>query len=219
MRILYLYGFASGPGSDKAQFFKNKFSSLNVLFDIFDYIPDKESFKNLKTSLLLENLHSYIGLNYPKDDLILFGSSFGGFLLAWYANRHPEKKIRKLILMAPALGFSASRILKILEITPSIWKEQGFVPVFHYRYNREIPLAYSFYEDLSTNPPPNFEKMITPIPTLILHGTFDEVVPLSWSQQFADNNQQVTLHVLNGDHQLLDQKEIMWEIVKVFLNV
>ncbi|MHA2247677.1 MAG: YqiA/YcfP family alpha/beta fold hydrolase [Candidatus Hodarchaeales archaeon] len=218
MRILYLYGFASGPESDKTQFFENKFSSLSVPFDIFDYIPDKESFKNLRTSKLLENLHSYIRLNYHEDDLILFGSSFGGFLLAYYANRHPEK-IRKLILIAPALGFSASRILKILKITPSIWKEQGFVPVFHYRYNQEIPLSYSFYEDLATIPPPNFEKMITPIPTLILHGMFDEVVPLLWSQQFADNNQQVTLHELNGDHQLLDQKEKMWEIVKVFLNI
>ncbi len=218
MIILYLYGFASGPQSDKAQFFKNKFTSLGVTFDIFDYIPDEESFRNLTTSLLLENLHSYIGLNYPKEHLFLFGSSFGGFLLTWYASRHPER-IRKLILMAPALRFSASSVCKIHGITPSLWKKQGFVLVSHYRYNREIPLNYTFYEDLLTNSPPDFINVEISIPTLILHGKSDEVVPVAWSQTFADLNQQVLLYTLDGNHQLLDQKEIMWELVKEFLGI
>lgn len=218
MIILYLYGFASGPQSDKAQFFKNKFTSLGVTFDIFDYIPDEESFRNLTTSLLLENLHSYIELNYPKEHIILFGSSFGGFLLTWYVSRHPER-IRKLILMAPALRFSVSSVCKIHGITPSLWKKQGFVLVSHYRYNREIPLNYTFYEDLLTNPPPDFKNVEIPIPTLILHGKSDEVVPVAWSQTFADLNQQVLLYTLEGNHQLLDQKEIMWELVKEFLGI
>ncbi len=215
MRILYLYGFASGPQSDKAQFFKNKFSSVDVRFDIYDYIPDIKSFTNLKTSHLLEKLHSYIQKHYPKKDLILFGSSFGGLLSTWYASKHPEK-IKKLILMAPALKFS-SLISTILD--PVIWKEQGHLPVFHYRHNKEIPLAYSFYEDISANTPPNFEKTNISIPTLILHGKSDEVVPISWSQKFAAFNQNATFHPLNGDHQLLDQKETMWNLVKEFLKI
>jgi len=54
MKLLYFYGFSSGPQSNKAQFFKNKFSGLkpSIEFQIVDYIPNRESFTNLRTSKL-----------------------------------------------------------------------------------------------------------------------------------------------------------------------
>ncbi len=218
MSIVYLYGFASGPQSNKAQFFKEKFSSLDVHFDIFDYIPNEESFINLKTSSLLKSLHSYLELNYANEEIILFGSSFGALLSVWYVTKHPER-IKKLILMAPGLRFSASYISEKHGINSSIWKKQGSINIFHYRYNREIPLNYTFYEDLVENPPPDFDKLEIPIPILILHGNSDNVVPIAWSKQFVNHNRQVLLHVLNGNHQLLDQKDTMWDLVKDFLNL
>ncbi|MHA2202630.1 MAG: alpha/beta fold hydrolase [Candidatus Hodarchaeales archaeon] len=218
MQIVYLYGFASGPQSNKAQFFKRKFASLDMSFDIYDYIPNRDSFTNLKTSILLENLLSHLETNYfGENNLILFSSSFGGLISAWYTYLHPEK-IKKMILMAPALGFSAQRIVKLFEIPLTFWKEHGYVPVFHYRYDQEIPLAYSFYTDLLVNPPPDVEKMRILVPTLILHGRFDDVVPLVWSQQFIQINPEARLHILNGDHQLLDQKEEIWMVVEDFLS-
>ncbi|UCG04538.1 MAG: alpha/beta fold hydrolase [Candidatus Heimdallarchaeota archaeon] len=218
MHIVYLYGFASGPQSNKAQFFKRKFAFSNVPFDIFDYIPDKESFTSMRLSILTNNLHEYIEMEHSGEkELILFGSSFGCLVSAWYTYLHPDK-IKKMIFMAPALGFSARRIVKLFEIPLNLWKNRGNVPVFHYRYNQEIPLAYSFYNDLLSNPPPEISKMRIHVPTLIFHGKFDDVVPLSWSQQFIEINPEASLHILNGDHQLLNQKEDMWKIVKDFLN-
>ncbi len=214
--ILYLYGFASGPLSTKAQFFKAKFNQ-RTSFLIYDYIPDKESFTNLKTSTLLNDLHVFILREFPEKQLILFGSSFGGLLSLWYSYLHPEK-ISKLILMAPALEFSANVIAELLEITPAEWKESGFVTVNHYRYNQDVPLSFTFYEDILKNPPPNFYQCEFSIPTLILHGEFDEVVPISWSRDFAEANLNVTLHELKSDHQLLDQKEKMWTIIDSFLE-
>lgn len=218
MHILYLYGFASGPQSDKAQFFRDKFSTLNVSIEIYDYIPDRDSFMNLKTSSVLTRLHSHIEQNYPEEELILIGSSYGGLISAWYTGLHPQM-ISKMILMAPAFRFSASSISKSLQIEPSLWKEQGFVLVFHYRYNQEIPLDYSFYEDILTKNPPNFEHIALSIPILIFHGQFDEVVPFSYSKKIADLKQNYILHALNGDHQLLDQKETMWKYIKDFLRI
>lgn len=219
MHILYLYGFASGPQSNKAQFLKRKFASVDISFDIYDYIPDRDSFTNMKPSILIKNLHSYIEMNYSGEkNLVLFGSSFGGLITTWYTYLHPDK-IKKMILMAPALGFSAQRILKMLEIPPSLWKEQEYVSIFHYRYNQAIPLAYSFYKDLLDNPPPDIKKLRILVPMLILHGKFDDIVPLLWSQLFVQNNPEVTLQILNGDHQLLDQKEVIWKFVEVFLTI
>ena len=218
LQIIYLYGFASGPHSNKAQFFKRKFSTSAIPFDIYDYIPDKTSFQNMKLSILTRNLDSYIKENHPKEEeLILFGSSFGALISTLYTFLHPDR-IRKLILMAPALGFSAQIMVKLHNTPLTHWKEKGVIPVFHYRYDQEIPLAYSFYEDLVNHPPPDIEKLRIPIPTLILHGKFDDVVPLIWSQQYAKINPEATLHILNGDHQLLDQKGVMWKIIIDFLN-
>ncbi|MFW9905309.1 MAG: alpha/beta fold hydrolase [Candidatus Thorarchaeota archaeon] len=218
LQIVYLYGFASGPHSNKAQFFKRIFSTATIPFDIYDYIPDKASFTNMKLSILTKNLHLYIEDEHPKEEeLILFGSSFGALISALYTFIHPDR-IKKLILMAPALGFSAQRIVKLYNIPLIVWKKKGVIPIFHYRYDQEIPLDYSFYEDLVSHPPPDIEKLRIPIPTLILHGRFDEVVPLVWSRQYAEINPEATLHILNGDHQLLDQKEVMGEIIVDFLN-
>ncbi len=70
-RLLYLYGVASGPLSTKAQFFKKK-SIRKVEFDIYDYIPDQDSFTNLQTSSILKKLHSYIEMKL-HEGVILCG--------------------------------------------------------------------------------------------------------------------------------------------------
>ena len=172
----------------------------------------------MKPSILIKDLYSYLESKYSgQEKPILFGSSFGALISTLYAFLHPDR-IQKLILMAPALGFSADRLVKLHDIPLAAWKEKGYILVFHFRYDQEIPLAYTFYEDLFSNPPPKIKKLRIDVPTLILHGKSDDVVPLSWSQQFLEINPEATLHVLNGDHQLLDQKEIMWKIIKDFLN-
>lgn len=218
MQIVYLYGFASGPQSNKAQFFKRKFSTISIPFDIYDYNPDKASFTNMKLRFLSRNLSSYIKEKHSREEeLILFGSSFGALISTLFTFLYPDR-VKKLILMAPALCFSAQRIVKLYNIPLTLWKENGVIPVFHYRYDQEIYLAYSFYEDLVSYPPPEIEKLRIAVPTLILHGKFDDVVPLEWSQHYAEINPEATLHILNGDHQLLDQKEVMWKIIVDFLN-
>jgi len=220
MKILYLYGFASGPQSNKAQYFKKRFSNLDesINFEIFDYIPNRKSFTNLKTSKLLENLKFYIQRNY-QNDLILFGSSFGALLAIWFTNLQLQQiKVSKLILIAPALRFTSEFLLNSLDITASEWEEHKFVLIDHYRYNEAVPLSYEFYRDLKTNSPPSFQKMDINIPTLILHSKNDEVCPVEWSIEYAAIKKNIQLKILNGDHQLLEQKEILWEHIKKFLG-
>ena len=189
LKIVYLHGFASGPLATKAQFFKKKFPR-HVEFEIYDYNPNQDSFTNMKSSSLLEDLHIYIEKKYPSG-VTLFGSSFGAFLSLWYASQHPDN-VKRLILMAPTLRFSAS-VLKEL-IDPSDWKKKGFVNVMHFRYNKMVPLAYTFYQDILDNPPPNFYALNLSIPTLIFHGLFDELVPILWSREYAATNPHVILH-------------------------
>lgn len=218
MNVLYFYGFASSPLSSKATFFKDKFSNSNIDFQIMDLVPDPNSFSTMKTSeLLKKGLNAINKLN--EDDLVLFGSSFGGLLSNWISTIIP-KKVSKVILMAPALELNASSFLSIFEETEDNWKQNNKTMVFHYKYDKELPLNYGFYKDLKVNPPPDFTKSKIIVPTLIFHGKHDEVVPIEWSHQYYLNNKEkIILKDLDSDHQLLDQKESMWQEIRLFLDI
>ena len=166
---------------------------------------------------LVQNLHNFIESTYPNREIVLFGSSFGGLIVTWYSSIHPEN-IRKLILIAPALQFTTSFISETLGTTISEWNTVGQVLVEHYRFEGKIPLNHSFLQDLSDNPPPKFSATKFPISTLIFHGKDDDVVPVQWSIDFALDNPNVSLNVLSGDHQLLSQKQMMWNSIQSFLT-
>jgi hypothetical protein len=218
MQIVYLYGFASGPFSDKAQFFKKKFTSVGSRFQIFDYLPNIHEFSNMKISQLHKNLHKYLKKHFRNEKVTLFGSSFGGLLAAMYAHLHPEK-VNQLILIAPALHFTPEFITQTLSTSLSKWKVNRETLVDHYRFNERIPLEFSFIQDLKENPVPTFSATEFPVQTLIFHGNHDETVPPTWSVDFAHSNPKVKAHILNGDHQLLDQKERIWDEIRSELEI
>ena len=216
MPIVYLYVFASGPDSDKAQFFKRKFESANQIFHIYDYILSPHEFRDMKLSELQSNLHKYLLTNFPNEKVILMGSSFGGLLVTWYAHLHPEK-IDQLILIAPALQFSAEFITETLDTSFQEWELKGETEVEHYRFGGSIPLNYSFIKDIKQNPIPTFSRDDFPVSTIIFHGENDQVVPHSWSISLAHANPRVDTYIMKGDHQLLNHRINMWnEIVSKF---
>src|SRR5262245_6001995 len=96
-RIVYLHGFASSPGSKKAQFFRRKFPELGIGLEI--PALDEGNFQGLTISGQL----ALIERAAAGEPLTLIGSSMGGYLAALYAARHAE--VEKLILMAPAFCF------------------------------------------------------------------------------------------------------------------
>ncbi len=218
MQIVYLYGFASGPFSDKAQYFRKKFTSVGSRFQIFDYLPNIHEFSNMKLSQLHKNLHKYLKKHFRNEKVILFGSSFGGLLVTMYTHLHPEK-VNQLILIAPALHFTPEFIARILSTSRSEWKVNGVAFVDHYRFKGRVPLEYSFLKDLKDNPVPKFSATEFPVQTIIFHGKRDEAVPPKWSINFGHSNQKVKTHILNGDHQLLDQKERMWNMIRSELKI
>ena len=89
---VFIHGLGSSGKGVKGTFFKEKFPDMIV----GDF---KGNFKKrmAKLNVLLKN----------KDDLILVGSSYGGLMAAAFARR-TRKKIKKLILLAPALNHMPS---------------------------------------------------------------------------------------------------------------
>jgi uncharacterized protein len=198
MRYLYLHGFASGPQSKKAGFFRDRIPSLEV--------PDLTAgdFEHLTITGQLKVIED-LGAG---EAVSLIGSSMGGYLAALYAARHPE--VVKLVLMAPAFGF-AKRWSELPE--SESWRKNGFLDVYHYGEKRNRRLSYGLIEDaLQYEEFPGFEQ-----PGLIYHGLQDVTVPPRFSGDFAASHANVHLHLLDSDHELLNVLDAIWQATAPFL--
>ena len=88
--VIYLPGFASGPGSTKARFFRDRIPHLRIL-DLA-----QGDFERLTISGQLGVIERAASGGLST----LIGSSLGGYLAALYASRHAE--VTRLVLLAPA---------------------------------------------------------------------------------------------------------------------
>jgi uncharacterized protein len=205
MRVVYLHGFASSPKSGKAQFFKRKLNEAGIEVDIPQL--DAGNFERLSMTGQLAVIHEAVA----GRRTVLFGSSLGGYLAALYAARHAE--IERLVLLAPAFQFPSRWRQRYSEAQLAKWKQEGSTPVYHYGENREMRLGYQLMEDSAAyeDEPDAWQ------PTLIFHGTKDEVVPAFLSQSFAATHPNAELHLMDSGHELTDVLDPMWTVVQPWL--
>jgi|SRR5665213_528609 len=208
MNIVYLHGFASSPQSGKAQFFNAKFEALGIPIAIPQL--DQGDFEHLTISGMLDVTAAAVA-NRPT---VLMGSSLGGFVAALFAARHPAL-VQRLVLLAPALGFAERWKQRFTAEELAEWKRHGTKSFYHFAHKRDARLAYAFVEDaLHYEGEPNITQ-----PTLILHGTADNVVPVEVSRDYASRHANVTLKEFASGHELTDVTAALWQETAAFLGL
>lgn len=205
MRYLYLHGFASGPQSGKAGFFRAKMAELGLSLEIPDL--SEGDFEHLTISGQL----AVVERELKGEAAFLFGSSMGGYLAALYATSHPE--VHKLVLLAPAFQFAYRWPEKLGPEVTAEWQRTGFREVFHHTLGRMEKVWWELVADGIRHP----AEPAFPQPALIFHGVHDDVVPVSFSEEYAAKHSNTSLHILPSDHQLNDQLEQIWEVTRMFL--
>jgi pimeloyl-ACP methyl ester carboxylesterase len=206
MRVLYLHGFASGPASRKATFFRQHLEAIGVRIDV--PALDEGNFQSLTVSGQLR-LCDRILNNEPA---VLIGSSLGGYLAALYAARHTE--VRGLVLLAPAFSFADYWEREMNAEQLAEWKQKGSISVFHYASGCEVPIGYQLLEDARNfEPYPDVRQ-----PVLIIHGNHDLSVPVQESVRFADSHPNVELVRVESGHELTDVLDVVWQHSKRFLQ-
>src|ERR1051326_128640 len=194
--ILYLQGFASGPSSSKARYFREGLQTAGAKVDVPDLAAG--DFEHLTITSQLDVIEGTARRNGQSETVCLIGSSMGGYLAALYAGNHPE--VERLVLLAPAFGFSRRWPERLGGEVVAQWRSTGAMEVFHYGENRMRSLSYTLLEDGARYEDyPGFHQ-----PALIFHGAADDVVPARYSQEFAASHPNVTLEVVNSGHELLD---------------
>lgn len=206
MQYIYLHGFASRPESTKARFFKERFAERGIPLEIPRL--DGGDFEHLTITGQLQVIAS----TAASDDLVLIGSSLGGYLAALYASRHSE--VKRVILMAPAFCFPRRWEAELGPEAFEDWRLTGSRKVFHYGDEREREIHFGLIEDgLQYEDYPPLD-----IPSLLLHGEADTVVPITYSHEFVRRQGQTAqLSAYPSDHSLGDVLPAMWERTESFL--
>lgn len=106
---IFIHGLESSNRGAKARYFSEHFPDM--------VIP------NFSGSLA-ERMAKLMQLTAAMDDLILVGSSYGGLMATLFAIEH-EARVKKLILLAPALNFDAFRPYHGRKISIPVWLYQG----------------------------------------------------------------------------------------------
>ena len=192
----YIHGFASGPkttkGNELAKTFRRRGATL--------HIPDLNvpSFAEITYRGMLEGVDR---LDREAGDEVrwcFIGSSMGGWVAARWAELHPER-VDRLLLLAP--GFDLPNRWRDL-ISPEDldrWESRGWIEAED-GAGVTVHLRWDLMEDARRQPPwPEPE-----CPTLVLHGRRDDVVPVEVSERFAATRPWVELEVLDDDHSLID---------------
>jgi uncharacterized protein len=154
---------------------------------------------------MISRLRQYI-LDRELTDVCLIGSSMGGLVGLNYAHRYGG--VAHLLLLSPALTYlSGERVGVSLEQ----WQADGVGELFHYGFNRPVRLRYDLEVDgrfYQTPPPP-------PTPITIIHGTQDEVVPITASRDYARTfPDQVQLIEVTAGHDINAHLPLVWQTLR-----
>jgi pimeloyl-ACP methyl ester carboxylesterase len=194
MQLIYLHGFASSPGSNKAQKFRRALADRGVVATVPDLNQGDFTGMTLsRQAALLERLTA----DSPPRSAVLVGSSMGAYVSALFAAR--SDRVAALVLMAPAFGFIERWIGRMSQEALAEWERRGSMMVFHYATEEMTPIGWGLVEDARTHPA---YPDIGELPALVFHGLHDESVPVDCSRRFAEDRPSVTLRLLDDDHSL-----------------
>lgn len=211
MRVMYLHGFASSPHSTKAKTFAAHLAPYGITLETPDF--NEPSFETLTITRMIDQAENAIA-GAPKAPLALIGSSLGAFVAVHVAAR--QQAIDRLVLLAPALDFAFNRMRELGDEGIARWRSTGLLEVFHYGFGRTVPLQFGLYEDAARYDALALELTV---PTLIFQGTRDTVVDPDVARRFAEGRSNVTLRLLDDDHQLLSCMSAIWAETRQFLGL
>jgi pimeloyl-ACP methyl ester carboxylesterase len=198
VRHAYLHGFASGPLSRKGRELARRLAADGVELHLPDLNRPSFARLTIEGSLAAVDELTGGGSEGDRSPWRFIGSSFGGYLAALWAERHPER-VDRLLLLCP--GFDLARRWPDLLGRDGLarWRRDGVFP-FEDGAGRPVPVHWELYESMLRHP----QHPEVPCPTRIVHGRRDEVVPIEISRRYAASRPHVDLVELDDDHALTD---------------
>jgi pimeloyl-ACP methyl ester carboxylesterase len=216
VHVFYLHGFASSPRSGKAAYLRERLQALGTALHVPDF--NQPDFPTLTVSRMLRQVDAAIR-ELPPAPVALIGSSLGGFVALHAAARRAspgDHPVARLVLLAPAVDFCSGRDGWLSEAEIDDWRRTGRREVFHYAEGRSYAMGVALYEDGRQYDA--FAARVD-VPALVFQGTRDTVVSPASVRDWAASRPNVSLRLLDDDHQLQAHLEQVWVETAEFLGL
>ncbi len=207
--ILYLHGFASGPGSAKAVDLAGRFAAIGRELVAADLTPGPLGFERSTPTSMLAVVRGLLDPASPPHALI--GSSLGGWLSALTAAQ--DATVERLVLLAPAFGLVERWTGRLGPRQLEEWKRDG-LEVEHHATGTRRRIDYAFVEDAGRFP----AYPAVAVPTLVIAGRQDELVPLADVERWVAQTPSAGLVVLDDGHGLERSYARIFEEARAFLG-
>lgn len=201
IRHAYLHGFASSNLATKGQALRRFYDEHATVL----HTPNLNtpSFAELSYTGMLagfdaldRELDEREGVRPGTARWRLIGSSMGGYVAARWAQLHPER-VDRLLLLCPAFDFVERWPALIGADNFERWREQGRFPLPD-ATGTPVEVHFGLIEDAMTHP----ARPELPCPATIIHGTRDRIVPISSSRDYVNDHANVRLVEVDDDHPL-----------------
>ena len=211
MHLFYLHGFASSPESSKAAALSARFAPRGIALHCPDF--NQPDFSTLTTTRMIGQVERAMAA-LPPGPVVLVGSSLGAFVAVLVAARQPAA-VSRLVLLAPALDFGGNRMRELGPEGLARWRETGALEIFHYAYGERRTVHYALYEDAG-----RYDALSARVeqPTLIVQGTRDTVVDPAMVERYARGRANVTLRLVDDEHQLAESLPAVVQEIDAFLG-
>ena len=210
--VFYLHGFASSPKSTKVGYFTERLLEHGIVVRSPDF--NQPDFTTMTLTRMLDRLGGELAA-LGGEPATLIGSSLGGTLAILAAARF-RPQVERLVLLAPAVMFAKPGHHLLPPERIEEWQRRGALPFFHYAAGAERDLNFAFYEDSLRHDAFNtaFDQ-----PAMIFQGLQDASVDSRTVEAFARTRPNVTLALLEDDHQLIASLPRIWNDVQPFLGL
>lgn len=221
--IIIAHGFSSSKNSANFIKMSDEFDKKGISTFRIDFYGHGESEGDFAKITISEAVDDILqAIKFLKDNgysrIGLIGSSFGGIASIMVASKIND--LFALALKSPVSDYREVQEIKLTEKGLENWKNKGW----EYYVNREeekLRLNYTFVEDFKNNIAYNVASLIK-IPTLIVHGDKDNVVPVKQSMKTSKLIKNCRLKIIkDADHIYtnIDHAKKMIEEIVNFINL
>ena len=202
MRVLFAHGFEGSPDGGKPTYMIE-----DLGWDVVAPVMSEKGWNiEQETAVLLDYIDS-------EDFDIVAGSSMGGLAAANASALRPDADFG-LLLIAPAFGLAEMWRASLSEEEMKIWEYTNGRAYHHHGFGHDIKLDWGFMQTA--------EKMSWPKlnhPTVILHGTEDDIVPIENSRRVShEDDRVVSLMEIEDGHRMQAAKEHFAKAAEVCLR-
>ncbi len=201
---IHLHGFATDVSGSKIALLRERFKKEKS----YSFFAMDMDYHTHTTSQVLETLEALVcGFSRRYKDIVMCGSSHGAYVSANYVRFRELCNLKRLVLLAPSFRTLGLILEEVGQEKAKPWLE-GKEPLKLLEGDIEIEVIPEFARDIIEKDyevlqkgKVNFPKD-PPVEIFIVHGKFDEVVPIEDTYAFVKEVKVERFLEVEDDHSL-----------------